>query len=181
MALVLTPEQQHQIDPKRVADSKLAKVFNRATGVDEPISRDFEAVLITLARGPKQAAVSWANALADENPQQEDLRAVIAQFLDVEYDSLAQRAEQAMDGLGDFDAIRAGLSKMNLQGGQSVPEVQRLVADLNALVGEHAEKAEIAISGLIVNRLQSKRLVDGKEIDGIRREVRSFVPALLSY
>jgi hypothetical protein len=181
MSITLTPEQQAQIDPKRLTDDKLPKVFDRVTQKDVPISRDFEAVLIQLDRQTKQSAVSWAQALADYEPEQTELRAVMAQFLDNEFSSLAERVSEADSGLSDFDTIKAGIAKLQVQGGQTVPEVQTLVADLSALLGEHSEKIDRSLGDQVLNRLMYKRLVEDKDIEGIRKELRSFVPALLSY
>lgn len=181
MALTLTAEQQKQIDPKRLADDKLPKIFSRATGTDVPISRDFEAVLITLNRQTKQSAVAWAQALADYEPEQNDMRAVMAQFLDTEFDSLAERVTEASDGTGDLDIIKQGIANLSITGGSTVPEVQTLIDDLSYLVGEHSEKSDRSLHGQLLNRLVYKQLIEGKEIDGRKKELRSFVTALLSY
>lgn len=181
MALQLTADQQAQIDPKRVSDAKLPKIFNRVSQADAPISRDFEAVLINLDRGTKQSAVGWAQALVAYEPEQSDLRAILAQYLDVEYDGLADRVTAALDGLGSFDDVKDGLAKATLAGGSTVPEVATLIADLGALLGDHVEKSDRAINGLILNRMLYRRRVEESDMAGIRSELKSFIPALLAY
>jgi len=181
MALTLTDEQRRQVDPKRLPDAKLPKIFDRTSQQDVPISRDFEAMLILLPRQTKQAAVNWAQAVSDFEPDVTDQRAVLAQYLDVEFDGLAERTEQAASDIDQYETFKQGLQQVQVEGGLTVPEMQTLVNDMNALFGERTEKLERSLNGQMVNRLLYRRLVEGQDFDQRRKELRSFVTALLTY
>lgn len=181
MALNLTAEQQTQVASRRKDPSKRPKVFNAKTGTDEVISEDFEAFVILLDTESKSSAIGWINAASDFKSQDEDRRAVMAEFLDSEFDSLAARTQEIVDTVGDFEKVKASITTLLAKGGSTVPQVQTLINNMSFLLGEYGEKLDRTINAQIVNRLVYKRYVEEADFEAVRKELRSYVTALLAY
>jgi hypothetical protein len=181
MALTLTAAQEEQIAKRRKPPGKKPKVFNKDTGKDEEISLDFEAYLILLGSDAKQSAANWIGALNDFSSIQGDRLAVLAQYLDVQFDSLAGRTTQLGEKIGFFEDFKQSVTQNLLISGSTLGEVQKMVADMAFLLGEYGEKLERSVNGQILNRMCNDRYVTGADFGPVRRELQSYSPALLAY